>query len=113
VSKILGGLTKDPIEAHLRSSNYVLVEFYAKWCMPCRFLETILKNISRNIKNVSIVAIDVDKYSDLSKKYNVEGIPSLMLVGKNGIMWRRSGLLPEEYILNELEKMVPEELRRY
>lgn len=64
------------------------------------------------MKGLSVLAIDVDKYPELARHYNVEGIPSLLLITRDGVVWRRSGLLPEKYIITELEKMVPEELRK-
>ncbi|MCS6978943.1 MAG: thioredoxin family protein [Flavobacteriales bacterium] len=108
----MGGSIKDPIDQELKDKPYVLVEFYAKWCMPCKVLEEVLRGISKTMKGISLLTIDVDKHPELSSRYHVEGLPSLMLIARDGVLWRRSGLLPEKYILTELEKVVPEELRK-
>lgn len=112
MNKLLSGSLKDPIAQELKNRPYLLVEFYARWCMPCKFLEEVLRNISRNMKGLGVLAINVDKYPELARKYNVEGLPSLLLITRDGVVWRRSGLLPEKYIVTELEKMVPEEVRK-
>ncbi|MCS6981964.1 MAG: thioredoxin family protein [Flavobacteriales bacterium] len=109
---MIGNGSRDPIEAELKNSPFVLVEFYARWCMPCKFLDTILRSISRTMKGLTLLTIDVDKYPDLVRRYHVEGIPSLLLFSRSGVVWRRSGLLPESYILNELERVVQEEVRK-
>lgn len=112
MNKLLNGSEKDPIAQELKDKPYLLVEFYARWCKPCKFLEEMLRGISKNMKGLSILTIDVDKYPELTKQYHVEGIPSLLLITRDGVVWRRSGLMPEKYIMTELEKMVPEAVRK-
>ena len=58
----------------------VLVDFYANWCGPCKMLGPILEEVSDLIQ---IVKVDVDNFEEISKKYRVMSIPTIVLF-KNG-----------------------------
>ena len=58
----------------------VLVDFYAEWCGPCKMMTPILKDVKDNLKNrVSIIKIDVDKNKAIAEKYQVRGVPTMLL----------------------------------
>ena len=58
----------------------VLVDFYANWCGACKMLGPILEEVSDLIQ---IVKVDVDNFEEISKKYRVMSIPTIVLF-KNG-----------------------------
>lgn len=57
-----------------------LVDFYATWCGPCRMLEPVLEEFS---KEYNVLKIDVDEFSELAEKFGIMSVPSL-LVFKDG-----------------------------
>lgn len=64
----------------LKSSKPVLVDFYATWCGPCRFLAPVMEQIAAEQGDkVNVVKIDVDKASDLAARYSIQGVPTVML----------------------------------
>lgn len=91
----------------IQSDNLILIDFYATWCTPCKLMAKILgvveKSFSRKIK---VLQVDVDKYAELSEKYDVQGLPTLVLFHKGEIIWRRSGVLPQDYLMNELNQTI-------
>jgi len=71
-------------EKVLKNENYVLVDFWADWCHPCKILSPILEEISLEYKEKLVVAsVNVEKNPDISDKYSIRGIPTLLLF-KNG-----------------------------
>lgn len=78
-----------------------LVDFYATWCQPCQWLTPVLKEIAEELgEKVRIVKIDVDKNPELSAKFNVKGVPTLMLFKQGENKWRQSGVPPADMIKN-------------
>lgn len=79
----------------------VLVDFYAEWCGPCKMMSPILKQVKDSLgERVSIIKIDVDKNKGLASKYQVRGVPTLLLFKKGKQVWRQSGVLKKDEIIN-------------
>ena len=75
-----------------------ILYFTASWCGPCKALAPIMKKLSDQI---NYRKIDVDSNQDLSMKYGVRNVPSLVLVDENGTELNRMvGVQPDQAILN-------------
>ncbi|UCD60756.1 MAG: thioredoxin [Flavobacteriaceae bacterium] len=82
----------------------VLVDFYADWCGPCKMLAPILKQVKEELGDtIKIVKIDVDKNQSIASKYQVRGVPTMLLFKNNKQLWRQSGVLPKNEIINIVE----------
>jgi len=78
----------------------VLIDFFAEWCGPCKTMSPILKQVKDNLGNdISVIKVDVDKNQALASKYQVRGVPTLMLFKKGKQLWRQSGVLSSNDII--------------
>ncbi len=78
----------------------VLVDFHADWCGPCKMLAPILKQVKDEIgESVRIVKIDVDKNPSIASKFQVRGVPTMLLFKKGKQLWRQSGVLQKDEIV--------------
>ena len=87
----------------IQSDIPVLIDFYADWCGPCKSLAPILKEVKAELgEKVKIVKIDVDKNQPLAAKYQVRGVPTMMLFKNGNQLWRESGVLPKHVIVEKI-----------
>lgn len=72
-----------------------IVDFYATWCGPCKMFGPVFEDAS--LKNdINFVKVDVDKYSEIARKYGVMTIPTVILF-KDGVEVKRNiGFMSEE-----------------
>jgi thioredoxin 1 len=85
----------------INSEKPVLVDFFATWCGPCQMLLPVLNQVKDSLQDrITIIKIDVDKNQELAQKYQVRGVPTMMLFQEGKQLWRQSGVLTKEEIIN-------------
>ena len=85
----------------IQSEKPILVDFFATWCGPCQALMPILKQVKDQLGDqIKIVKIDVDKNQNIATQWQVRGVPTLILFKNGKQVWRQSGVLSKEQIIN-------------
>lgn len=91
---------KNSFNTIINSEAPVLVDFFAEWCGPCKMLAPVLKQVKDALgEQVKIIKIDVDKNQPLAAKYQVRGVPTLLLFKNGKQLWRQSGVLHKDEII--------------
>ena len=94
----------------LKSSQPVLVDFWAAWCGPCRMLAPTVESVAEKYQGkAKIVKLNVDENVSSSSGYGVKGIPTLILFRDGAEVERVVGVPSnaKDYILQMLDKHLP------
>jgi len=92
---------KSNFKSIINSDIPVLVDFFADWCGPCKVLAPVLNQVKEALGDtIKIVKINVDKNELLSAKYQVRGVPTMLLFKNGKQLWRQSGVLQKEEIIS-------------
>jgi len=78
----------------INSKTPTLVDFYAQWCGPCKTMHPILDQLKEEIGDqAKILKVDVDKNPAVASKFQVRGVPTLIIFAEGKIVWRQSGVV--------------------
>ena len=83
-------------EEVLRSSQPVLVDFWAEWCMPCRMLTPTIEKLARDYAGrVKVGKLDTDANRDVAIKFSISAIPTVILFKDGQVAKKFVGLRQE------------------
>ena len=88
-------------------NGVVVVDFFANWCGPCRMMAPILENIQEELGGkISIYKVDVDESEELSRKFGVMSIPTLVIFKNGEEQNKLIGLRPKDSLLTEFNSYI-------
>jgi thioredoxin 1 len=83
----------------------VLVDFYADWCGPCKTLSPIVQQVSSALHGrVKVIKVNVDKNQSAAMKYQIRGVPTLILFKEGNVLWRQSGVMQKNALQRTIEQ---------
>ena len=81
------------------NEEFVLVDFFAEWCWPCKMISPILDELQAEFEDkINIIKVNVDNSMDIAEQYNISNIPALVLLKKGQEVQRLIGFSPKQVI---------------
>ncbi|MFF4729038.1 thioredoxin [Streptomyces mirabilis] len=85
----------DFAEVAAQAKPYVVVDLWATWCGPCRRVSPALEQVAHELAGrVKLVKVDIDQNPRLAHRFQVQAVPTLLLLDKGEVIARKTGAAP-------------------
>ncbi len=103
VLRIEGNRFQDEV---VKSDTPVLVDFYADWCGPCKIMDPVIHQLSKEYQGkVKFVKIDTDDNQDLAMQFGIMSIPTMMLFSKGKVEDIVIGAVPAAVLKSKVDSL--------
>jgi thioredoxin 1 len=105
---LIGEVTDQDFEERvLGAERPVLVDFWAEWCVPCHMVSPVVEEIGRDKgEDLQVAKLNIDENPDVTRKYGVMSIPTLMLFKGGKEIARVVGARGKDALLKEIDPHV-------
>ena len=87
-------LTKDNFEQVVTDNPFVIIDFWAPWCGPCRGFAPVFEAASEQHSDVVFAKLNTEEEQELGATFNIRSIPTLMIFREKVIIFSQPGALP-------------------
>jgi thioredoxin 1 len=88
-------LTKENFEATVTGNDFVIVDYWAPWCGPCRSFAPTYEKVSEEFPNVVFAKVNTEDEQEIAGQFGIRSIPTLMIFRDQIIIYSEAGALPE------------------
>ena len=94
--------TFDELGELANKHEWLLLDFWAPWCAPCKVMNPVLEKFSELNPDNAVIKVDVDQKHEIAAKFGVRAIPTLVLLRRDQFMGQETG----SRSLNDLNKWI-------
>ncbi|GAA0909986.1 thioredoxin [Streptomyces thermoalcalitolerans] len=97
-------LTKENFDRTVAENDFVLVDFWASWCGPCRQFAPVYEKAAQENPDLVFGKVDTEAQPELAAAFGIQSIPTLMIVRDQVAVYAQPGALPEAALADVIEQ---------
>ncbi|WP_158379654.1 thioredoxin TrxA [Candidatus Williamhamiltonella defendens] len=91
----------------LKGDGFILVDFWAQWCGPCKIIASILEEIfNEYVNKITITKLEIDTNPNTTQKYGIRSIPTLLLFKEGKLIDTKVGAVSKHQLKIFLDKHI-------
>ena len=98
-------VTDQTFQEFVAGSKVAVVDCWAAWCGPCRFLSPIIDELAEENKDIAFAKLNVDSNNAVPMKYGIMSIPTLLYFKDGELVDKTVGVLPKRALQERIEKI--------
>ena len=108
MNEFVGEASDADFEANVITSKHpVLVDFWAEWCQPCKMISPVIEELAKEYSGrLKVMKVNIDASPEISVKYGVRSIPTLLLFNQGNLVATKVGALSK----TQLEEFINENI---
>lgn len=100
-------ITDAGFEDVLKSDKPLVIDFWAEWCGPCRMVGPIVEELAAEYADkVTIGKVDVDNNDDITSKYGIRNIPTILFIKNGEVVDKQVGAAQKAILVEKIENML-------
>ena len=108
MSDLVVSVTNDTFDQEvIKASTVVMVDFWATWCGPCKIVAPVVEELAKEYEGKAKFAkVNTDENADLSTKYNIRGIPTLIFFKDGEVKDQIVGAVPKAQLKTKIDSLL-------
>jgi len=90
-----------------KSDKLVVVDFWAEWCGPCRMVDPIIEDLSKDYTGkITFVKCDVDEEPTITSKFSIRNIPTVLFLKNGNVIDKQVGAVQKSHFVNKINTLL-------